>query len=217
MGETFSSAGDFNKDSYPDVIVGAPGSNFLESAGNSPFENGLAYILLGSATGFSNENNITLSDNVANSGFALSLGGTGDINNDGFDDVVVGANKYEDYLGRIYVYLGNDQSTQNPEADLIINGNSSQTKFGEFTKIISDINNDGFDEIAVRTSIITDNPDFPEPVINIYFGKADISSLEEPDLVLVSDDEKDDFGWSFNSIGDINGDSYSDLLSELLD
>jgi hypothetical protein len=202
FGETFQSAGDFNGDSFSDIIVGAPGSFFA----TEDFEFGLAYILFGSENGFSFSSNITLQDRSKTSGFALSMGGTGDINNDGYDDVLVGAPWFNQSQGRIYAYLGSNEPLNDPVPDLVLTGTSD---FGVFLKIVKDINNDGYDEIAIRNKVPVN--DIFESRVNIYMGRENISEITEPDLILLSGEDDDDFGHVVNTVGDINNDSFTDF------
>ncbi len=118
FGSSVSGAGDVNNDNYPDVIVGAAG----EDAGAAGA--GRAYVFSG-ATG---DTLFTLvSPNPADCGeFGSSVSGAGDVNNDNYDDVIVGA-YCEDggaiRSGRAYVFSGNGGGllyslvSPNPEAN----------------------------------------------------------------------------------------------------
>jgi hypothetical protein len=94
IGTTMSCAGDVNDDGYDDVILGAPGS-------------GKAYVYLGRAGGPSATPSLALSaaDATASgfgSGFGATVAGVGDIDGDGYDDVIVGAPG----AGEAHLYLG---------------------------------------------------------------------------------------------------------------
>ena len=100
FGASVSSAGDVNGDGFDDFIVGAPGDLFGEpSSGYTPIP-GSSYVVFGKASGFDAAMN--LSDLDGSNGFHLdnaendnflgySVSSAGDINGDGFDDVIVGA------------------------------------------------------------------------------------------------------------------------------
>jgi hypothetical protein len=103
-GLSVSSAGDFNGDGYDDVIVGAP----YAASGD-----GEAYLIFGRSTG--PPSSILDALDPAD-GFTLSGGFTGgagwdvssgDVNGDGFGDLIVGAH-YEEYYGTAYVIFGKD-------------------------------------------------------------------------------------------------------------
>jgi hypothetical protein len=94
-GSSVSNAGDINGDGFDDLIIGAPNAdpNGQNYAGES-------YVVFGSSGGFSA--NLNLSDLNGSNGFvingidALDFSGTsvssaGDVNGDGFDDIIIGA------------------------------------------------------------------------------------------------------------------------------
>ena len=86
FGWSVSNAGDINGDGFDDVIVGAPGAGL----------SGNGYVVFGKASGF--EAALNLSSLDGNNGFRLdgiaggnSVSNAGDVNGDGFDDVIIGA------------------------------------------------------------------------------------------------------------------------------
>ncbi len=105
-----SGAGDVNGDGYADVIVGAYGYDAGES------NDGAAFVFLGSASGIANGNPTTasaqLASNQAGGLMGFSVSGAGDVNGDGYADVIVGAYLYDcgdvdD--GAAFVFLGNSE------------------------------------------------------------------------------------------------------------
>src|SRR4030095_963467 len=104
---TVAGAGDVNGDGYDDVIVGAP----LYDAGEN--DEGAAVVFLGSATGVADGRPPTaaarLESNQAGANLGQVVAGAGDVNGDGYDDVVVGAAYYdagELDEGAVFVFLG---------------------------------------------------------------------------------------------------------------
>ncbi|EMK03207.1 Ig-like protein [Leptospira kirschneri str. MMD1493] len=94
--------GDVNGDGFADVIVGAP----TDVVGGAPV--GRVYIFHSSGTNgviasFSGFANNTLTGNLNADRFGDALA-TGDINGDGYTDVIVGAPGYNTSTGRIYVF-----------------------------------------------------------------------------------------------------------------
>jgi hypothetical protein len=87
------------------VIVGAP-----YYANGESYE-GRAYVYEGSASGLSATAAWTAESDQANAYFGYSVGTAGDVNGDGYSDVIVGAYSYdngETNEGRAYVYYGNE-------------------------------------------------------------------------------------------------------------
>ena len=89
LGFSAAGAGDVNGDGYADVIVGAFGYDSGET------DEGAAFVFLGSAAGVASGNPATaaamLQANQANANLGTSVAGAGDVNGDGYADVIVGA------------------------------------------------------------------------------------------------------------------------------
>ena len=103
FGYSVSTAGDVNWDGYSDVIVGAYGYDNGES------NEGRAFVYHGSSTGLSTTLDWTGESNQANACFGISVSTAGDVNGDGYSDVIVGANGYdngETNEGCAFVYYG---------------------------------------------------------------------------------------------------------------
>lgn len=115
FGYSVSSAGDFNKDGYADMIVGAPLTNVTIERGTLT-NAGAAYIIFGGAS-LSNINLadldssqiITLASNNNNDKLGVSVSGGGDINGDGYNDVIIGT-----ALGASYIVYGYEEELMTP-------------------------------------------------------------------------------------------------------
>jgi hypothetical protein len=101
LGRSVSAAGDVNGDGFDDVLVGAN-------------EAALVYLFFGKASGFGIVDlvNFTASDSTgymikgSDDLLGYSVSGAGDVNGDGYDDVLVGAWKAANWAGAAYVFFG---------------------------------------------------------------------------------------------------------------
>ncbi|MFH0987119.1 MAG: VCBS repeat-containing protein [Candidatus Micrarchaeota archaeon] len=105
LGWPAASAGDVNNDGYSDVIVGA----YYYSSNK-----GKAYVYYGSSTGINNASaNVTMIGEAANDYFGVSTKSLGDVDNDGYSDVIVGAYGFSSYKGKTYFYSTKPVSVAN--------------------------------------------------------------------------------------------------------
>jgi len=105
FGTSVAGAGDVNGDGYSDVIVGAP------NYGTFGAQEGAAFVYLGSASSLATTATWTAERSQALARFGFSVASAGDVNGDGYSDVIVGARWYdngETDEGRAYVYYGNN-------------------------------------------------------------------------------------------------------------
>ncbi|UCG68199.1 MAG: DUF2341 domain-containing protein, partial [Thermoplasmata archaeon] len=147
FGWNVSSAGDVNGDGYDDIIVGAPGYNLSR---------GRAYIFFGgpwfSGLLKAKNANITLTGTAPGDRFGWDVSGAGDVNRDGFDDVIVGAPGRNKGVGSSYLFYGKKTSVTALKA---INANSTYLgedtghEFGSSVSWAGDVNNDGYDDIII--------------------------------------------------------------------
>jgi hypothetical protein len=176
LGTSVSGAGDVNYDGIEDVIVGLPGYYIPNTP--SPTGNGRVDIYYG-AEDLSTSPYVILpnvkiiGDDNANLGKSIS--GAGDVNNDNYDDVIIGQSNYNSNTGRVYIYFGNPMDNNE---DVVIEADVTGEGFGVSVSGAGDVNNDGKDEVIVGAD-----------------GKAYVYSINvcEGDYTLNSQEEVDEF------------------------
>ncbi|MEO5618694.1 MAG: FG-GAP-like repeat-containing protein [Candidatus Eisenbacteria bacterium] len=151
FGHQAASAGDVNGDGYDDVIVGA----LMYAAGQT--NEGAAIIYLGSATGIPNNATpaTTLEGNESNAVFAY-VSGAGDVNGDGYADVIVGATGLAAYQGgSAHIYHGSATGIPNgnPVTDATtLHSTTSGNYFGLCVASAGGVNGDGYADVIVGAS-----------------------------------------------------------------
>lgn len=144
--------GDVNDDNYDETLFGAP---FAEDTGSN---RGRAYVINGAsgalATTVNAENaNVILNGTNDGDQFGFALGEAGDLDDDGNNDIVVGAPFMDGSgsdRGAGYVYLGKDSMPTSINAEsmnLIVNGVHNNDQLGKSVTGKNDLNGDGFDDI----------------------------------------------------------------------
>ena len=220
FGESVGKAGDINKDGFMDIIVGAPGEDLAGGKSGA----GRVYIFSGNGGGLLYT---FVSPNAESGGnFGQSVAAAGDVNNDTYPDIIIGANENHGSgpanakRGRAYIYSGNGggllYTLISPNAEgygyfgSAGSGSSSAAVMG-----IGDINKDGYADVSVgargetvggisaagRAYIFSGNGGgllytfiSPNPVANTYFGNVvntagDINNDTYPDMIIPGDGE----------------------------
>ncbi len=200
FGRSVSSAGDANNDGYKDIIVGAYGE-----ADGAP-DAGRAYIFSGNGVGLLYA---LQSPNAQSFGyFGLAVSGAGDVNNDGYDDVLVGA--YGEHggaasAGRAYVFSGDGGGLLHT---LVSPNPENNGFFGCSVSCAGDQNSDGYDDVLVGA--------YGEDGGAAGAGRAYVFSGDGGGLLhtLVSPNPESNgfFGYSVSCGGDQNNDGYDDVL-----
>ncbi len=249
-GTSVSSAGDVNGDGYDDLIVGAL---FGDDGGTNAGE---AYVVFGSASGFGSDVGgrqvIDLTTLSAAQGFiiqgdavgdeaGISVSSAGDVNGDGIDDVIVGADRNTDgdAGGAAYVVFGSDSgfgsdvggrqvidlTTLSAARGFVIQGHAAGDLAGGSVSSAGDINGDGYDDLIVGAAGGDDGGSEAGEAY-VVFGTAsgfgvDVGGRQVIDLTTLSaaqgfiiqgDASGDTAGISVSSAGDVNGDGIDDLV-----
>lgn len=212
FGSSVASAGDVNGDGFDDLLVGA----YLFDNGQS--NEGQVQLFLGSASGPGATPAWTAESDQANAEMGNSVASAGDVNGDGYADIVVGAHKYtsgQTQEGRAFVWYGSasglgDSGTP-ANADWSAEGDQASAAFGYSVATAGDVNGDGYSDVAIGARAY-DNGQTDEGRAVVYLGSA--TGLATTFAWTAEGDQTGAalFGTCVATAGDINGDGYSDLL-----
>ncbi len=204
FGNAAGTAGDVNGDGYADIIVGA---NEYTSFGK-----GQAYVWHGSATGLGAAGTPANADwsaagSATQDAFGKQVGTAGDVDGDGYDDVLIGApfaesTSLEADEGRVFLYHGSPEGLK-PFAGWIGENDQAGAWLGYVAATAGDVNGDGFDDVIVTT--------WRYDLAYVYYGSP-FRPSRPADLAIVGDQASSRLGWSVHTAGDWNGDTYDDVL-----
>ncbi len=190
LGTSVAAAGDVNGDGFGDVIVGAPGW------GPATYDWwGRALVFLGGRDGLSPSPAWSILGTHGEGGLGLSVGGAGDVNGDGFADVIIGEYGFSGgmpHRGRAWVVPGSRNGPRTNQA-WVIAGDSANAYLGEIVAGAGDVNGDGYDDVLIGGSTR----------MALYLGRP--SGLEKQPAWVGP------VAYGAAGIGDVNGDGFGDF------
>jgi hypothetical protein len=200
FGFVVTSAGDVNADGYADVLVGAPA--FVGSANQ-----GKAYLFLGSGDGLSTFPIWTKTGQYEGDRFGRALAAAGDVDGDGYGDVIVGAPGYPTgtATGRVYLYYGSSSGLSGSDP-WIASGQAFGELFGDAVASGGDVDGDGYADLVVGAPGVSSG----RGAAYVYQGSP-TGPDSTPDWTATGE-EGEWFGEAIAGAGDVNGDGYGDLL-----
>jgi hypothetical protein len=205
LGCSVSTAGDVDGDGYADVIVGA------RAYTGGQDKEGAAFVFHGSGSGLSTTHRWMADGDQADARFGVSVGTAGDVNGDGYGDVIVGARWYnngQEKEGRAYVYHGGPVGLTSTPV-WTAEGDQAGARFGD-SGTAGDVNGDGYADVIVGAPYYDGGEENEGRAYVYHGGPAGLTSTPvwtaEGDQVLAR------FGWSVGTAGDVNGDGYADVV-----
>lgn len=131
----------------------------------------------------------------------------GDIDKDGYDDIVIGAPYYNNQRGRVYLYWGSKRNSMDANADKVYDPESkSRHCFGMCIGCI-DQNKDGFDDILIGGQMYQRG----QGRVYLFYGGTRANLDIAPDKIFDGEIANSDYGWFF-VCGDIDGDNQVDIV-----
>ena len=245
-GRSVSGAGDVNSDGYDDLIIGATeGDGTISAVRNS---SGESYIVFGGASmpttielATLGTAGVTIYGSATNDRSGRSVSGAGDVNGDGYDDVIIGAGDADSGAplsparstnGESYVVFGGPSLPVTidlavPAATFItIIGAQNGDLAGYMVGGGGDVNGDGFDDVVINAPGGDGPGVFTRSAAGdsyVVFGSAslpatiDLLTLGAAGVTIIGAETFDagfdvNTGGSISSAGDVNGDGYDDLI-----
>jgi hypothetical protein len=222
FGYAVTSAGDVDGDGFDDLLVGAPGYT------NGQSGEGVACLWLGDFN-FESRDDILPGDNASpgrpatsdwyfegsstGAHLGFSLGTAGDVNGDGFADVVIGAWGDASTPGRAYVFTGNDAGSflsLGPSWS-VVGGALDKTGFSVSTA--GDVNGDGRGDVAIGSPSFS-NVQVDEGALDVYvFAPTPPPLSGQLYAHREGDVNNGTLGAFVASLGDVNDDGFGDVLA----
>jgi cytohesin len=137
--------------------------------------------------------------------------GCGDIDNDGYEDVVIGAFGYRENRGRAYLYWGSKRNSMDADPDKIFDGEAKEDGWFSLSHrgpVIHDIDNDGYRDIVFGTFRYAGDG---TGRAYLYYGNTKELMDTSHDLIFTGEKPKDQFGGSIDC-GDVDNDGYGDII-----
>ena len=189
FGTSVAGLGDVNGDGYADVAAGAPHAD-----PNGP-SSGLVRVF----SGRDGKELWRLEGDSASDWFGFSIAGTGDVDGDGFGDLVIGSPMGTPPQGSATVVSGRDGTTL-----WVWIGEAPGDRFGHAVAGAGDVDGDGFADVIVGAPNADAGGTFAGRVR--VFSGADGNALHTFDGTAW-----DQFGFSVDGIGDVDGDGRDDV------
>ena len=228
-GHAVSDAGDVNGDGFGDILIG---SRYADPHGSS---SGQSYVVYG---GSAVPTSVELSSMNGTNGFFVNgvsagdlsghaLSSAGDVNGDGFADILIGAygaDPHGAYSGQSYVVYGGsglpasvELSGMNGTNGFFVNGISTSNVSGRALSGAGDVNADGFADIVIVSPLAGPNGTSSGQSYVVYGGSAlpastELSGLNGSNGFRVNGISTNDRGEAASSAGDVNGDGFGDIL-----
>jgi hypothetical protein len=206
LGWSVASAGDVNGDGIDDILVGGP---TWSAAGQS--NNGLVMLFYGHASGPSTSADWSFSG-VSGDQVGISVA-AGDLNGDGYSDLIVGSHTAAGGRGQVRIWYGSSSGPSVSGPSLVLTGAATDVYFGASVACAGDVDGDGYPDVVIGAPNGVDpvTPRTAEGRAYLYRGGA-AGLASSPVWSRSGGQANAHLGTSVAAGGDVNGDSYGDVL-----
>ena len=212
-GGAVAGAGDVDGDGFGDLVIGSTGVSGYA---------GQATLVLGKASGWAvgvalSNADVSFTGEGAGDWAGDAVAGAGDVDGDGYDDVLISADGWSGHVGKVYLVLGRDDgwvaSVPLAGADASFVGEATGDYAGRSIAGAGDMNGDGYDDILVGAY---DDSAGDAGIVYLILGRSSgwgaDTSLATADGSFVGDLPGDNLGVSISGAGDVDGDGLADIL-----
>ena len=202
IGQNIAAAGDVNADGFDDFLVG---------------RNGKAYLVSGKASGWSGIVDLSSMDSSFLTSGIYKLASAGDVNQDGFADIIIGADSKNSGTGMVYIVFGKEapwgrDTDLSVAADASFSGSNTNDHLGTSVACAGDVNNDGCDDILIGAAWADQYTGMGYLVYGKESGWGKDVAISSTDARFIGENTYDYAGFDLTSAGDINGDGNDDFL-----
>jgi hypothetical protein len=206
LGWGVAGAGDIDADGFADLLVSA------HTADSNGVDAGVVHVFYGAASGLASVADLSLPGPGADAYFGIDLAGVGDVNGDGYADVLIGAAGATNSVaaeGGAFLHYGSDVGLS-PTAGWTAWSGQADAYFGRGVNWAGDVNGDGYSDVLIGAPFF-DAGEVDEGAAFVYFGGQNGPGAGA-DWSVADAAAGDGFGLGLSGVGDTDGDGYGELL-----